>query len=177
MPVNAATYKTNIQGMISKIKARTTGKVPLFVILFPAEISKVGPLDPFASYRNAAYEIAAADPDNVTVLDWGARLNPVPTFSSTLGGLLHTIMSTPPRQGTPTSPGWNKGSCQPVAKSGFRTRRRRSIPASRSGSLGWEQRCHSAASGRSCFRSGHGTLSHPRSGGGQSEVGFPYSEV
>ncbi|MFB8368597.1 SGNH/GDSL hydrolase family protein [Pseudarthrobacter sp. NPDC055928] len=90
VPVTAATYKTNIQGMITKIKARTTGKVPSFVILFPAEIFKASPLDPFSAYRTAAYEIAAADPDNVTVLDWGSRLNPVPTFNSTLGGLLHT---------------------------------------------------------------------------------------
>jgi lysophospholipase L1-like esterase len=90
VPVAVATYKSNIQSIISKIKARTTGKVPSFVILFPAEIYKAAPLAPWADYRAAAYEIAAADPDNVTVMDWGLRLNPVPTFNSTLGGLLHT---------------------------------------------------------------------------------------
>jgi lysophospholipase L1-like esterase len=89
-PVSAATYKTNLQSMISKIKSATTGKVPSFVIAFPAEIAKANPLDPFSAYRAAAYDIATADPDNVTVLDWGARFNPVPTFGSTLGGLLHT---------------------------------------------------------------------------------------
>lgn len=90
VPVAVATYKANLQSIITKIKARTTGKVPSFVIAFPAEIYKATPLSPFSAYRAAVYEIAAADPDNVTVFDWGTRFNPVPTFNSTLGGLLHT---------------------------------------------------------------------------------------
>jgi lysophospholipase L1-like esterase len=89
VPITPAAYTTAIQSIISKIKARTTGKTPSFVLFFPAEISPLGtPLAPFSQYRAAAYAIAAADPDNVCVYDWGLRLNPVPTFGSTLSGLL-----------------------------------------------------------------------------------------
>jgi lysophospholipase L1-like esterase len=89
-PVSAATYKANLLSMIAKIKARTTGKIPSFVLSFPSEIYEATPLSPFADYRAAVYEIADADPDHVTVFDWGSRFNPVPTFGSTLGGIMHT---------------------------------------------------------------------------------------
>lgn len=89
-PITPAAYQTALQSLISKIKARTTGKTPSFLIFFPAEIYDAAPLAPFSQYRAAAYAVAAADPDNVCVYDWGVRLNPVPTFNSTLGGLLYT---------------------------------------------------------------------------------------
>jgi lysophospholipase L1-like esterase len=89
-PVSPATFKANTLSIITKIKARTAGKVPSFVILFPTEVYKAAPLAPLADYRTAVNEIIAADPLNVTIFDLGQRINPVPTFGSTLDGLLHT---------------------------------------------------------------------------------------
>lgn len=87
-PLAVATYKSNLQSIISKVKANVTGYVPSFVLLpVPALTPQGATLAPWSDYVAAMYDIAAADADGaVCVLDLQQRINP--GSPSTAGGVL-----------------------------------------------------------------------------------------
>ena len=81
--VTPATYQTNLQTIITDLKAQLTSPFPSFVIqMLPPRSGQSGYTYPWSQYVSAAYAVAAADTSGpssnsiVTVMDWtlGPRL-------------------------------------------------------------------------------------------------------
>jgi lysophospholipase L1-like esterase len=70
----SATSKTNLQTLIANIKAKcTTTPSFIFNLEFQRDITSGSTVEPWANYVKVAYDIAAADPNNVAVFDMGKR--------------------------------------------------------------------------------------------------------
>lgn len=90
----AAQWKTNILAIIANIKALCTVN-PSFVLLMMYDT--VG--SAWADYVTKAYEIAAADPDNVSVLDLTLVMARPTSGNGWDGGLVHTDGTHPTSEG------------------------------------------------------------------------------
>lgn len=87
--VTPATFKANLQTMITAIKAGASGYVPSFVLMpVWSMVTTLAPLAPYNDYVAVQYQIAAEDPDGaVAVLDLQQRVNPG-AAGGTVGGFL-----------------------------------------------------------------------------------------
>ena len=89
-PVSSATFKANLQTMITGVRTKL-GYSPSIVLIpvWALNNGTNGNPETWAPYRAAMYEVAAADPTNVCVWDAGVRVQPGSTFvNDTAGGLL-----------------------------------------------------------------------------------------
>lgn len=89
--ITSATFKSNIQTLMTNIKAKCT-KPPTFLLFIePGRGDTTSPLEPYPNYVDKLYEIAASDP-TVMVLDMYRRLGITPVTGITnanSGGLIH----------------------------------------------------------------------------------------
>jgi hypothetical protein len=90
--ISAATFKTTLQNLIADIKESVvaaggaggiSGRNPSFVIMMPTDTSfGTTPIEAWATYIGKAWEIASADPNNVTVFQQGDIIGSAPAVSS-----------------------------------------------------------------------------------------------
>ncbi|CAN7495406.1 hypothetical protein [Arthrobacter sp. LjRoot14] len=89
--VTAATFKTNIQTIMTNVKAKCTTPPTLLLIAEPGRGDTTSPIEPYPNYVDTLYEIAASDP-TVMVLDLYRRLGITPVTGITnasSGGLIN----------------------------------------------------------------------------------------
>jgi lysophospholipase L1-like esterase len=89
--VPLATYKSNLLGIISNIRAQVTVP-PAIALIAYYEPASVTPTSPWSAYVQTLYDIAAAD-TGITVLDIRQRINT--GAPSTLGGMIKTDLIHP----------------------------------------------------------------------------------
>lgn len=83
--VALATFQTNIQSIITKTKTWQSTYTASYLIVAPYLRGDVAaPTIPWTAYRDAIYQVAAADPTNVAVLDMNERFVSNPATDNTL---------------------------------------------------------------------------------------------
>jgi hypothetical protein len=90
--VTSATFKRNMQTLITSVKAKCTKPPTILIITEPGRGDTTSLLEPYPNYVDKLYEIAASDP-TVMMLDLYRRLGITPATgieNTTSGGLIVT---------------------------------------------------------------------------------------
>lgn len=102
-PVSAATFRTNLNTLVSEIKSQVTNDPSILLVCAYELIAGPGvtPVDPWPSFRSQMYDLAASD-DDIAIYDLGPRIRPV-AANDTARGMLQSTES--PRPAHPTDAG------------------------------------------------------------------------